>query len=312
VTDPAVRPRGSRGTGGRSSRPGRGHPGLLLLPALLALHAAPAVAQPTVDTTILSFNIRYGRADDGPDSWEHRRELVCATIAAHAPAIFGVQECLWEQGEVLRAAFPGHEFTGYGRDDGEQAGEMCAIFTDRGRYDVLDRGVFWLSETPDVVGSRGWDAALPRIATWVMLRDSQGLPDTVFVFNAHFDHVGEKARERSAVVLRERVGAIAGDHAVVVLGDFNADADSPPHRVLTGGAAALADAWACAGDEEQSIPGTFHGFTGRPERGRIDWILSSPRLPCRTAGIDRSARSGHFPSDHFAVWAVFRQPRRNP
>ena len=285
--------------------------------ALAVPTAAGDVAVPagTGDTTVLSLNIRYGRADDGPDSWPLRQDLVCATIAAHAPDIFGVQECLWEQGEVLRAAFPGYDFTGYGRDDGAGEGEMCAIFTDRARYEVLDRGVFWLSETPDVVGSRSWDAALPRIATWVQLRDTAARPDTVFVFNAHLDHIGVESRRRSAGVLRERIGAIAGGHAVVVMGDFNADADdSAPHRVLVednGGA--LRDAWTCASSEERKRgPGTFHGFTGETSRGRIDWILASPQLPCRDAGIDRSSRDGRYPSDHFGVWAVLAQASRAP
>ena len=313
MTEPAVRPRRHRKTGRREHRAAWSCTGFLMLVLVVAAQPAPAAAPRTLDTTVLSFNIRYGRADDGPDSWEHRSDLVCATIAARAPAIFGVQECLWEQGEVLRAAFPGYEFTGYGRDDGERAGEMCAIFTDRERYDVLDRGVFWLSETPDVVGSRGWDAALHRIATWVMLRDRACLPDTLFVFNAHFDHVGEVARERSAVVLRHRIDAIVGSHAVFVMGDFNAAANSPVHAVLTDGKVGLTDAWTCADEgERRRGSGTFHGFNGEPVRGRIDWILASPHLPCRDAGIDRSARAGRYPSDHFPVWAVYPQNRRTP
>jgi endonuclease/exonuclease/phosphatase family metal-dependent hydrolase len=124
--------------------------------------------------------------------------------------------------------------------------------------------------------------------------------------------VGVSARERSADVLRERIGALVGDHAVIVMGDFNAVAGSLPHATLTDVTAGLADSWARAGEQERRRdPGTFHGFTGEPGRGRIDWILSSPGLRCVDAGIDRSSRGGRYPSDHFPVWATFRQARRD-
>jgi endonuclease/exonuclease/phosphatase family metal-dependent hydrolase len=281
-----------------------------ILPVSVPAGESAATQPEGVDTTLLSFNIRYGRADDGADSWPYRRDRVCATIAAHAPAIFGVQECLWEQGEVLRDAFPGYDFTGVGRDDGLRAGEMCAVFTDRARYEVLDSGVFWLSETPDIVGSRGWDAALHRIASWVELRDKVCRPETLFVFNTHFDHVGIEARRRSAELLAERIADLAGGHPVILMGDFNADADgSPPHDILAGGD--LHDTWACASREErQRGSGTFHGFTGETRRGRIDWILTTPDLPCHDAGLDRSSHEGRYPSDHYPVWARVRQEKR--
>ncbi|MBD3869725.1 MAG: endonuclease/exonuclease/phosphatase family protein, partial [Acidobacteria bacterium] len=285
---------------------------LLLLAVLAAVSAAagPAISAESTDTTILSFNIRYGRADDGPDSWPYRREQVCATIAAHAPAVFGVQECLPEQAEVLREAFPGYDFTGVGRDDGRQEGEMCAIFTDRSRYEVLDTGVFWLSETPEVVGSRSWDAALHRIASWVKLRDKTCLPEIVFVFNTHFDHVGVESRRQSALLLKERIAAITGEHPAILMGDFNADAEgSPPHDVLAG--EGLRDSWVCASREQvEKGPGTFQGFTGETARGRIDWILTTPDLPCLDAGIDRISYEGRYPSDHYPVWAVVRQEKK--
>ena len=171
---------------------------LLVLLALLAAVSAAGDSAESVDTTIMSFNIRYGRADDGQDSWSYRHDKVCATIAAHEPSIFGVQECLPEQAEVVRGCFPGYEFNGVGRDDGQKKGEMCAIFTDRSRYEVLDRGVFWLSETPGVVGSVGWDAALPRICTWAIVRDRVSHSRCV-IANTHFDHRGPTARLESGV-----------------------------------------------------------------------------------------------------------------
>lgn len=287
----------------------------LLVLALAAAAAAPPAGD-AVPTTVMSFNIRYGTADDGPDAWEHRRYLVRLAIRERQPAIFGVQECLWDQGLELERAFSEYRITGVGRDDGRRAGEMCLIFTRRDRYRLLDQGNFWLSETPQTPGSRGWDAACPRLVTWVKLYDRLCDPDTLFVFNTHLDHAGALAREQGALLLRRRMGEIAGGRAALLMGDFNAPADpgSPPYRILAQegwrDGIALRDAWQAASAAERGRPdGTFHGFTGAPGRGRLDWILAGAALPPADAGISRFQQGGRWPSDHFPVWAVFRQTR---
>jgi endonuclease/exonuclease/phosphatase family metal-dependent hydrolase len=290
----------------------------LLLAAGLSSAAAPPAGD-DVSTTVMTFNIRYGTADDGPNAWEHRRYLVRLAIRERQPAIFGVQECLWEQGVELERAFSEYRITGVGRDDGLRAGEMCLIFTRRDRYRLLGQGNFWLSDTPQSPGSVGWDAACPRVVTWVELYDRLCDPDTLFVFNTHLDHRGARAREEGALLLRRRMGEIAHGHAALLMGDFNAPADaaSPPYRILAQEGwrddIALHDAWYAASPAERSQPdGTFHGFTGTPVPGRIDWILAGPALPAADAGVSRFRQDGRLPSDHFPVWAVFRQTRHKP
>jgi len=290
---------------------------LIALVAWSSGFAVPAGDEP-VDTTVMSFNIRYATARDGINAWSNRHDLVRQVIDNFRPAIFGVQECLWDQGVDLREAHAEYRFTGSGRDDGEKEGEMCAIFTLNDRYQVLDQGVFWLSETPDVVGSKGWDAALPRIATWVKLQDQLCDPDTLFVFNTHFDHMGSLAREKSAELLREHMATIAGEQPVILMGDFNDPAEkaSPSYRVLVaeGGRAnlTLRDTWFLASrDQRMQGEGTFHGFSGEATRGRIDWILATDDFLGIDAGIDRLENNGRYPSDHFPVWATFRLERRS-
>jgi len=294
---------------------------VVLLLIWSAAIAGPAADEPDrfVETTVMSFNIRCSAANDGANGWSHRRDLVQQTIASRAPAIFGVQECLWDQAEYLRQQFPGYQFTGAGRDDGERAGEMCAVFVDRDRFQVLDQGVFWLSPTPEVAGSKGWDAALPRITTWIKLHDRQCEPETLFVFNTHFDHVGRLARERSAALLRSRLALIAGEQPVILMGDFNdpAGGATPSYASLIDGngrdGPVLRDTWSQA-SREQRMQGesTFHGFSGEATRGRIDWILSTGDLPVVDAGIDRRHDNGRYPSDHFPVWTTFSMVRRRP
>jgi endonuclease/exonuclease/phosphatase family metal-dependent hydrolase len=288
----------------------------LLICFLLSVLAVSAFAADIVPTSVMSFNIRYAGAADGADSWEHRRYLVRVVIREHDPHILGVQECLWDQGVELDRAFGAYRLTGVGRDDGVRKGEMCLIFTRRDRYHVLDQGNFWLSETPETPGSKGWDAACPRIVTWAKLRDRWCNPDTLYVFNTHLDHMGVEARARGAELLQQRIAEISQGYPVILMGDFNASAtgESPPYRLLAQEGwrvdVPLRDTFAAASSEERRRgDGTFHGFGGEPTRGRIDWILASQAFAASDAGISRYQMDGRYPSDHFPVWAVFQLER---
>ncbi len=291
------------------------------LPAARALPAAEKAAP----LRVMSFNIRYGTAPDGENAWEHRRDLLLETIVTFDPDLLGTQECLQLQAEFLQARLPGRSFVGVGRDDGRQAGEMCAIFYRSDRFEQLDAGHFWLSETPDEVASKSWDAALTRIVSWVRLRDKVSAQPLVF-FNTHFDHMGQAARRESAGLLLQKVREIAGDLPRIVTGDFNADADpitDGPYRVLLGVARkpgrgssggpggesgppplGLTDTYRAVHPRRAAGEGTFNGFTGDASGQRIDWILTSPGWKVLEAGIDRTQRDGRYPSDHFPVTAV--------
>ncbi len=260
---------------------------------------------------VMSFNIRYAAAQDGGDSWSNRRDALLSTIREFGPDLLGTQECLKEQGEWLLERLPEYGFVGVGREDGRQGGEMCAIFYRRGRFEEAASGHFWLSETPDSVGSRGWDCALPRMVTWVQLRERGDSLSMICHFNTHFDHVGVEGRRRSAELLRARILQVAGDLPVLVTGDFNAPADtteSGPYRIL------------CAGEEPRLIDcyralhatsegeGTYHAFRGETEGARIDWILVAPDHLDRVleASIIRTKREGRWPSDHYPVTSEMR------
>lgn len=281
------------------------------LPAVAAA-AAPSSSSGGDAITVMTFNLRYGTADDGPNAWEHRHELVAAVIANAAPTILGTQECLAFQRDFLHDVLPGHAVVAAGRDDGGEAGEMCALFVDAGRFDVLASGHFWLSPTPAVAGSRGWDAALPRIATWARLGDRQAGGRQFLVVNTHWDHVGEQARRESARLIRAQAAALAPDLPWLVMGDLNtpieADAPDAPGRLLREGdgeGVVLLDTFA----EAPTGIGSFHGFTGKPERGRIDAILATADFAPRAAALIDTSVGGVWPSDHFPLTAVVRLVR---
>ena len=147
----------------------------------------------------MSFNIRYGTAQDGENHWDRRKENVIKTIADFRPDLLGTQETLPIQAAYLKDNLAGYQYVGRSRDL-SQTGEQCGILVRADRFDILEQGHFWLSETPNVPGSQSWDSALPRMVSWVKLFDRQTKQVFYFV-NTHFDHRGVAARENSAKVL---------------------------------------------------------------------------------------------------------------
>jgi len=176
---------------------------------------------------VMSFNIRLSPNDDfdGENSWLYRKTGVISMIEDVKPDIFGIQEGLFAQVNFMDDNLPGYGRYGVGRDDGQDRGEANAIFWSRERFELLDKGTFWLSETPDTV-SRGWDGACNRVVTWVKLSDKSRKGKNVWFFNTHFDHVGKVAREESGKLLMSRMTAmVPEDEPVFLTGDFNANHD---------------------------------------------------------------------------------------
>lgn len=282
--------------------------------ALSALAAGAAAADPPAgrDVRVMSFNVRYGTAKDGPNHWDRRKEFLAETVAAFGPDLLGTQEALPFQRDYLAEKLPGYGVLGVGRDDGKEKGETAAAFWRTDRFEKADGGHFWLSRTPDAAGSKGWDAALPRMATWVKLVDRRAGGKPVLWVNTHFDHVGADARIESARLLRDRLAVLGTGCSVVVTGDFNAGEGSEPYRALFGRIGAdespLVDAYRMAHPKREPDEGTFHGFEAGADAGdRIDWIGASRDWSVVAAGIDRTARAGRTPSDHFPVTAVLRR-----
>jgi endonuclease/exonuclease/phosphatase family metal-dependent hydrolase len=257
--------------------------------------------------TVMTFNIRYGTANDGANHWDRRKDL-CLERIHHADAdVIGVQESLASQNAFLREHLPGHIALGVGRDDGREAGEFSTLLVRRERFTLIDSGTFWLSETPEVAGSRSWDSSLPRIATWARVHDRQAGGRPLLLINTHFDHRGVVARMQAARSIRHFIATRAADAAVIVTGDFNAAPGSEPHRTLLdpgNDGVVLIDAHqAIHGQGEKPEDGTAHAFKGVPTTRRIDWVLHTPAFVTREVLIDRHRQGALFPSDHYPVIA---------
>ena len=267
----------------------------------LAGCAAHGVGGADPSLRVMTYNVRYGTADDGLDAWEHRRELALRVISNNEPDVIGVQEALRFQLDEIAAAFPRLAEVGVGRDDGDEAGEYSAILYDENRLELLDSDTFWLSGTPEVVASTNWGNRIPRIVTWARFRDRR-TERTFYVFNTHWDHESQPSRERSAVLLLERIAAREHPGEPVLLtGDFNAGESNPAFVALLEGE--LTDTFRALHPDATDV-GTFHGFEGDRSGEKIDAILASPGWRVREAWLVTDQEGGRYPSDHFPVMAV--------
>jgi len=163
---------------------------------------------------VLTYNIRLATPSDAPNTWNARKYRVFALIREAKPDVFGLQEALHEQVQDMEKAFPDYARVGVGRDDGDKAGEYSPLFFDEHKYKMLSSGTFWLSQTPSVAGSRGWDAACNRVVTWVQLK-SYKTGKVFFVYCTHFDHMGEIARRNSAKLVLNAVDSLSGSNPAI-------------------------------------------------------------------------------------------------
>ncbi len=278
--------------------------------SVLAAWLLVAASACGADLKVMSFNIRYGTAKDGDDHWDKRKAFLVETIQKFDPDLLGTQETLAFQRDYLKEKLPGYTAFGAGRDDGKEKGEMAALFFRTDRFEKVAGGDFWLSDKPDTAGSKGWDAALPRVTSWVKLKDKKGpAAKPILYLNTHFDHRGETARAESARLLRKRIIELGKDCSVVVTGDFNAGEGSGPYKALFDKSgdepSPVIDTFRTVHPTPGKEEGTFNGFKPTAIGGpRIDWIGCSRDWKVTAAAIDRTVRDGRVPSDHFPVTAV--------
>lgn len=249
---------------------------------------------------VMSFNIRYGLADDGENNWNNRKAFALERIRAFGPDLLGLQECRDDhQATFVRTHLAEYQFYGIHRGgSGDTALEMAPLLFSRPAFTLIDSGCFWLSETPEVAGSRNWKSNYPRTVSWVRLACKKSGRELLFV-NTHFDYEPE-AIMGDARCLCQWLERIGRDTPLILTGDFNAAKDSGAYRLLT---ANLHDAYRLAhplgGDQA-----TYHAF-GHGEQGTaIDWILVSDHFQVVAAEIDHARKGRLFPSDHYPITAM--------
>lgn len=261
-------------------------------------------AQKTGSLNVATFNIRYANPNDGINIWENRKDWACQSMDFFDVDVFGAQEVIESQLADMVQRLPGYDHVGIGRNGGTE-GEFCPVFFKKDVLGLLDEGTFWLSETPEEANSKGWDAALPRIVTWVKLKVKSSGKEFYF-FNTHFDHRGRKAQLESAKLLKERIKTIAGDLPFVVTGDFNFSPSFEAYSILTDkGKPSGIDIHDTKGIavREYGPSYTFNGFAPEPDqaRERIDYIFCSNEVSVHKHHTLDGQRGKNFVSDHFPI-----------
>lgn len=266
---------------------------------LLFLTACGGHEKAAPELNVMSFNMRYDNPEDRENNWQYRRERVARVIAANDVDLFGAQELLVGQLNDLKGLLPGYAEVGVGREDGAEAGEFNPVFYRTDRFELLDWGTFWLSETPEVAGSKGWDGACERLATWTVLRDRDGRE--LFFINTHLDHMGEVARREGVSLLLGRIDSLSGGRPVVLTGDFNATPDS---EVI---AHVLADSrmrhTRDVADVREGASWSFADYGSIPEADRqlIDYVFVNDGLDVPMYRVLPDTLDGGYLSDHAPV-----------
>lgn len=273
---------------------------------LVPLWMSGPMSLPAADTVdVMTFNIRYLNEQDGADHWKHRAGTVAETIAE--ADVIGLQEARKPQIDDLSERLPDFEWYGVGRDDGMEGGEFTPIFWRRDRFEVQDRGTFWLASDPTSVGATDWGARIPRICSWVVLSDRES-GESLWVMNTHFDHLSETARVESARLVRQQAEQLAAGRNVVLTGDLNCTPGSEPMRILTGSQDPGMRFWDAIKQSEadpEGPSGTWNGFQQIQENRRIDFILVSVGIERVVSHhtLDPRTPEGRFASDHLPVMA---------
>ena len=270
---------------------------------LLAAVAFTACGSAT-SLSVMTFYMRYDNPEDGQNNWRFRRERIAGVIKAQEVDVLGTQELLSNQFNDLSGLLTGYQGVGVGRLDGAESGEYCAVFFRKDRFTLLDSGTFWLSETPEVVGSLGWDGACERIATWVVLRDRDGRE--LFFIDTHLDHVGQVARDEGVSLLMKRIETLSGGRPVILTGDFNSEPGSSvvAHVQKDG---VLRDAKAIAA-QRSGTDWSFSDFGQIPEAERplLDYIFVSGDIEAVRYEVLPDIFDGGYVSDHAPVMAVVK------
>jgi endonuclease/exonuclease/phosphatase family metal-dependent hydrolase len=272
---------------------------IILLLALITPGGANAQTKAKPATlTVMSYNLKCASVEP-PNSWPERRSMVRDVIRAQAPDVMGTQEGVYTQLKDMAADLPDYEWIGLGREGGSR-GEFMAVFYRKARLEPLAFDHFWLSDTPEVMNSTTWGNTCRRMVTWVQFLDKK-TGAKFYLFDTHFDHQVQLAREKSAELVRQRIASLKTKLPIILTGDFNAAAgDNKAYSILTA-ESFLKDAWLAASERRGEGVGTFNDFkAAEPNGARIDWILTRGDVTVERAETVLY-KAGQFPSDHFPV-----------
>lgn len=252
-------------------------------------------------TKLMTYNIRYDNKADGINNWELRKEAMVKLMAYYEPAFIGLQEALYNQLTYLNSELPTYTYVGVGRDDGMQKGEYSAILFDSTQYKVIESNTFWLSETPNKI-SKGWDAAIKRICTYGLF-ENINTKKQIWIFNTHFDHIGQLARTNSAQLILDKIKTlVTTDVPIILMGDFNLTPEKEGISIIN---TYMQDGKEISNKSFYGPEGTANGFDhSRTLNTRIDYIFFKNVKVNEYIHIDDRMENNMHISDHLPVYAI--------
>ncbi len=254
---------------------------------------------PAQSLKVMTYNIRYDTPSDSINEWPKRMHKVVQLVRKYDPDILGIQEAIHHQVTDLQKNFPDYNYIGVGRDDGKTKGEYSAILFKKDRFSVVKQNTFWLSSQPEIPGSKGWDAAITRVASWGIFMDKE-TKKMFLVMNTHFDHVGKEARAKSAELIKQKVYELGAALPVILTGDLNFTREQPPYAVIM-----KTDGIALVDPSPSPSVGTACGFkvNERPCNA-IDYIFHSAQWTTTGYTVIQDNDGKYYPSDHLPVLAT--------
>ena len=265
----------------------------------LSVFIVISVFSSTQNLKLVTYNIRLDLESDGENKWSNRKDFWASQINFYEPDVFGIQEALPHQVTDIASALPEYSYVGIGRD-GIGKGESSNIFFKKDRFKMVQEKTFWLSETPEKI-SKGWDAALNRVCTYVLLKDNK-TKKSFWVFNAHLDHIGEFARTNAIQLILSKIKEVNTKKLpVFVIGDFNTE---PNEQRISDLKKQMDDSYDISKQKPFGPNGTFNAFQYfEPVTKRIDYIFLSKNNPFKVLkyAILTDSKNLKFPSDHFPV-----------
>jgi len=247
----------------------------------------------------MTYNIKYANENDGENSWSYRKDWITDQIKFYEPDILGVQEAVKSQLDYFTGNIEKYDVIGEGRE-GEDAGEFSAIFYKKEEIEVLENETFWLSDTPETI-SKGWDAAYNRICTYGLFQNKE-TGEKFYVFNTHFDHLGDKARLESSKLILQKIKELNQEEfPVLLMGDFNLEPETEGVQLISG--------FLKKSREKAEVSfgpvGTFNGYNfNESVTRRIDYIFTNIKVDVKKYAVLSDSKELKYPSDHFPVMII--------
>lgn len=257
----------------------------------------------TLEVKVMTFNIRYGTANDGENHWNKRKNLVFKVFNDYDCDFVGVQEAMVFQINEMIEALPQYSCFSRTRELDPELGEAVPVFFRTNRWALADSGIFWLSDTPDSAGSTSWGNSLPRITTWVKFTEKL-TGKTIVLYNTHLDHQSQDSREQSTKLIVDHIAANCNKTDFLILtGDFNAYENNPAIKSLTSSSLDIQDTYRVVYPDEAEL-GTFNHWRGEKKGSRIDYIFTFNSVTVSSAEIIHDNLSGRYPSDHYPYHTI--------